>query len=380
MRHEKELCYMLCQLRSHKLTGCAPGGVQVSLQPDVGIKQGAPESQELFAMILDSVLSDLVAHQQWGDMGSAFDELDLDMLLYQDDIFLLDCDLARLCRRIRIIDRCLARVGLQLSTDKTKIVANDFYRGVRKVKIGEDVFEIAKKGETLKVLGLDFSLSNDQSEQAREITARVRSAAAFHSDILQAPGPWQGKVSIMRTLLESQFNWIGGALHCGQAELQAFNTLQLQTCRAAFGLKRYRGETWVDWNKRSLRLVRLWLHTNNWPRWSTRVLSLQHMLHGHWARRTEVVKGVPHACPPMKALQWRCTHWWRGQQALSPSVSLRHPGRFYASNTERQLADGHGNLWFVTAQDRHQWSLERDRYLRDWDVRWSSGRQLSLRC
>ncbi|CAE6972900.1 unnamed protein product [Symbiodinium microadriaticum] len=205
--------------------------VQVSLQPDVGIKQGAPESQELFAMILDSVLSDLVAHQQWGDMGSAFDELDLDMLLYQDDIFLLDCDLARLCRRIRIIDRCLARVGLQLSTDKTKIVANDFYRGVRKVKIGEDVFEIAKKGETLKVLGLDFSLSNDQSEQAREITARVRSAAAFHSDILQAPGPWQGKVSIMRTLLESQFNWIGGALHCGQAELQAFNTLQLQTCR-----------------------------------------------------------------------------------------------------------------------------------------------------
>ena len=374
-----ELRYMLAQLRTHTVCGTAPGGTDISFRPDVGIKQGAPESAELFAMIVDSMLSDLTACEQWKRMGSPFRDVDLDLLQYQDDIFVLETDMSRLCRRIKIIDRCLERIGLRLATSKTKIVANEFYAGPRRVKINDDVFSIAPRGEALKVLGLSFSLSSDASEQAHEIISRVRAAAAFHSDILCAPGSWKAKVGMMRTLLESQFNWIGGSLHWGPCALHALNVVQLQTCRTAFGLKRYRGESWVDWNQRSLRLVRLWLHSNNCARWSTRVLSLQHMLHGHWARRTEWVGNEAIPCPPMRALQWRCTQWWRHQQSLSPAVSLRHPGRFYASNTERQLAHAHGNVWFVVAQDRHKWSQEREVYIKQWDVKWASGRQLSLR-
>ena len=374
-----ELRYMLAQLRTHTVCGTAPGGVDISLRPDVGIKQGAPESAELFAMIIDGMLSDLTACEQWKRMGCPFRDVDLDLLLYQDDIFVLETDMSRLCRRIKIIDRCLERVGLRLATTKTKIVANEFYVGPRRVKINDDVFSIAPHGESLKVLGLSFSLSNDASEQAHEIISRVRAAAAFHSDILRAPGSWKAKVGMMRTLVESQFNWIGGSLHWGQSALHALNVVQLQTCRTAFGMKRYRDESWVEWNQRSMRLVRLWLHSNNCARWSTRVLSLQHMLHGHWARRTEWVGNVAVPCPPMRALQWRCTQWWRHQQALSPAVSLRHPGRFYASNTERQLAHAHGNSWFVVAQDRHKWSQEREVYIKQWDVKWASGRQLSIR-
>ena len=196
---------------------------------------------------------------------------------------------------------------------------------------------------------------------------------------MTAPGSWTNKTRIMKTLVESQFNWIGGALHWAGSDLHALNLVQLQTCRSAFGLRRYAGETWVDWNKRSLRLVRVWLHSHQVPRWSTRILCLQHMLHGHWARRVEVVRGAPQPGPTMKALMWRSTQGWRSQQALSPTVAHRHPGRFYASNTERQLAHAHGVLWFVKEQNRQQWASEREGYLKEWDVCWSSGSQLSLR-
>ena len=377
---EDELRYMLAQLRTHTLQGIAPGGVQLRLSPDVGIKQGAPESAEVFGLLVDSLLSDLVHCRRWGELGVILEGTDLDLLFFQDDIFLLETDLARLCRRIQAVDRCLAQAGLSLATEKTKIVANAYYTGARRAKIGDEMFVVSPRGESLKILGLNFSLRDDSSEQAREILARTRDAAAAHKDILQAPGAWKRKAAIAKSLVEGQFYWIGGALHWSRQDLHSMNTLQLHMLRSAFNLRRKKEESWLDWNLRTLRFVRVWMHANSVPRWSLRILELQYMLHGHWARRTEIVRGVPCPCPAMKAVQWRCTQWWRHQQSLSPSVSMRHPGRFYASNAERQLAQSHGNLWFVLAQNRQNWCAERQRYLADWDPKWASGQQLSIRC
>ena len=77
---------------------------------------------------------------------------------------LLENEMGRLCKRIKIIDRCLGRIGLQLSTTKTKIVANAHYRGPRKVKIRDDTFQVAPQGDCLRALGLNFSLSEDPSD------------------------------------------------------------------------------------------------------------------------------------------------------------------------------------------------------------------------
>ena len=380
-RHlDNELLYMLLQLRTHTLHGKVPGGHEINLSPDIGIKQGAPESAELFGLVVDALLTDLVDCKQWGDLGTPFPELGIELLFYQDDVFMVETNLGKLCRRLNAVDRCLGRAGLCLAKEKTKIVANDHYVGARRASLRGQDFVVAERGECIKVLGLGFSLSVDQSEQAKEIVARTRDAAAAHSDILKAPGPWKCKISMMKTLVESQFNWIGGALYWHASDLHAMNVLQLHTCRSAFGLKRHTGETWVDWNSRTLRFLRVWLHNSQIPRWSTRVLSLQHMLHGHWARRVEVANDRPQVCPALKALNWKSTNWWRAQQALGDRTGARHPGRFYASNTERQLAETHGNLWVVEAQNRHNWANSRRKFLDDWDVRWTSGRRLSLRC
>ncbi|CAE7354464.1 unnamed protein product [Symbiodinium sp. CCMP2592] len=375
-----ELRYLLAQLGVHEIVGNAPGGKQVLLRPDNGIKQGAPESAELFGLVVDTLLSDLVHCKQWGDLGSPIAELDIDLLFYQDDVFLVETQFGRLCKRIGVVDRCLRQAGLTLAKDKTKIVANEHYTGPRRAVVGADIYELAARGDSLKVLGVAFSLSRDASEQAKEIIGRTRDAAAAHKDILCAPGAWTHKVSIMRTLVESQFSWTAGALHWSKDDLHALNVLQQHTCRSAFGLKRVASENWVQWNQRTMRFVRVWLLNNHVPRWSERILTLQHTLHGHWARRTEVVRGVPRACAPMRALLWRNTHWWRAQQDLSPSVSMRHPCQFYASYPECQLSQSCGNLWYVAAQDRANWSHARRKYLEEWDVRWASGRQLTIRC
>ena len=374
-----ELKFLLEQLHTHTLVGNVPGGRAIKLRPNIGIKQGAPESAGLFVLVVDSLLSGLVDHPKWAEFGEPFDELGVTLLFYQDDIFLVENDLSRLARRIRAVGRCLGQAGLQLATDKTKIVANEHYKGCRRVRVAQDEFQVAPLGESLKVLGMPFSLSHDASEQAKVLIGRTREALHAHLDILVAPGSWSHKMKILQSLVASQFCWIGGAIHWSSADLHALNVLQVHACRRAFGLRRTAGEAWHDWNARTSRFIRSWLFQEKIMRWSARVLTLQHTLHGHWARHVENVHDECAAGPALRALSWRSTSWWRKQQQLSPKVSMRHPRRFYASNPERQLAQSHGCLWSDTAKDRSVWTKAREQYLLDWDVPWCTGRQLSIK-
>ena len=114
-----ELKYLLAQLRTHVLVGRVPGGETLEVRPNCGIKQGAPESAELFGLLLDSKLGELASCRSWQLLGRPFEELDLDLLFYQDDVFMVESDFARLCKRIRAVDRCLQKIGLKLATEKT---------------------------------------------------------------------------------------------------------------------------------------------------------------------------------------------------------------------------------------------------------------------
>ena len=106
-----ELRYMLSQLQTHSLRGTAPGGIDFVVRPDVGIKQGAPESAEIFGLLVDSLMTSLTTCRQWLAMGKPFDDIDIDLLFYQDDIFLVETSLARLCRKIKAINKSLQTAG-----------------------------------------------------------------------------------------------------------------------------------------------------------------------------------------------------------------------------------------------------------------------------
>eukprot|EP00439_Symbiodinium_sp_Y106_P074001 s399_g14.t1 len=379
MEVDHELRYLIAQLRIYNLHGRVPGGSEITVSPNIGIKQGAPESAEIFGLVMDSLLMRLVAHPKWKALGKPFSELDVELVFYQDDIFIIEDTFARLGRRIKILERTLGEHGLHLAAEKTKIVASDSYKGARRISVGGTEFRIAHSDQSVKVLGISFNLQESPSQQAKEILQRVRSAAAAHKDLLRGRASWQRKANMIRTLVESQFSWIGGALHWGVSDLKQANTIQLQIMRSSFRIVRQQGETWQEWNSRSLRTCRAWLSYNCRPRWSTSILRLQHTLLGHWARQKECVQGAEHASLPMRAMHWKSTEWWRQQQKLSPTVGMRHPARFYASNVERQMAEVHGNRWSDLALDRQQWAAVRDLYLARWDVRWCHGRQLSIR-
>ncbi|CAE7745388.1 unnamed protein product [Symbiodinium sp. CCMP2592] len=245
-----ELRYLLGQLHSHCLEGRVPGGGRVRLHPNTGIKQGAPESAELFGILIDSMLSDLVECASWKKLGGLAEDFDVDLLFYQDDIFLVDCQLGRLVRRIRVVDRCLAQAGLKLATSKTKIIASRNYVGPRRAEVGGESFSVSGRLESIKVLGVSFNFFESPSQQAQEMLGRARAAVASHADILCASGPWMKKVDLLRSLVEGTWSWTAGALHWSAQDLMAANTLQLHTLRRMFALKRLRHEDWVSWNQR----------------------------------------------------------------------------------------------------------------------------------
>ncbi|CAE7832190.1 pol [Symbiodinium sp. CCMP2592] len=377
---QHELKFMLCQLRSYRLIGQVPGGNQIHIEPNIGIKQGAPESAEIFGLVMDEILSTLTNMKAWGDLGQAFDDTDLDLVFYQDDIFVIETELVRLGRKVKVLERCLGRHGLHLASEKTKIIASPFYKGCRRVQVGGTPFEIAKPGESIKVRGLSFCLHEKSSQQARELLGRTRDAAMGHRELLRGHASWTKKVDMMKTLVESQFAWTAGAVHWSAEDLRQANILQIHTMRTAFRLFRKPEEKWHEWNARTMRHCRAWLASNGRDRWSTVILRLQHTLVGHWARRQEWIDGHNDCiCSlPMRALLWRNTEWWRGQQQLSARTGIRHKQHVFVSNIERALADSHGVQWFKLAQDRARWAQERTSFLAMWDVKWCQGRQLAL--
>ena len=100
----------------------------------------------------------------------------------------------------------------------------------------------------------------------------------------------------------------------------------------------------------------------------------QHQLLGHWSRQQE---GGDRGLAG-RMLQWRCQKWWTAQQLLPVGVGKRHPRRFHACNVERSCAGTFGVDWMDACQNREGWKRLLALWLRDHDVPWTRGRQLSL--
>ncbi|CAE7219179.1 pol [Symbiodinium sp. CCMP2592] len=204
---DHELRYLLMQLQTYALRGRVPGGHDIEVRPNIGIKQGAPESAEVFGLVMDALLMKLTSHAKWKDFGLPLPGLDITLIFYQDDIFVVESELVRLGRRIKVLERTLAQYGLKLAAEKTKIIASSAYRGPRKIKIGETLLSIAPSGDSVKVLGISFNLQDSPSQQAKEILQRTRTAAAVHGPLLRGRANWHKKASMITTLVESQFAW-----------------------------------------------------------------------------------------------------------------------------------------------------------------------------
>ncbi|CAE7334415.1 unnamed protein product, partial [Symbiodinium sp. CCMP2456] len=148
------------------------------------------------------------------------------------------------------------------------------------------------------------------------------------------------------------------------------NSAQLRIYRLVFGVKRGQQENWVDYNKRSLRTIRAWMSANGVERWSTRVTKFQYSLLGHWCRRRE----GDEECMTALMLGWRNLKWWRAEQK-NVANGKRHPRRFHATNTERDIAEALGVDWMCHGLDPDKvvWKM-----LEGWTVFFVSASEVAL--
>ena len=373
----REVRYMLQQLGVNQLKGTVPGGHSINIKANVGIRQGAPESAELFGLVMGLMLDTMLDTKDWMAIGAPVQDLDIELLFFQDDIFVFETSTARLARKINLVGDVLHGGGLCLAMKKTKIVATADYKGKMVVEIAGQEVKI-QKNESIKVLGVNFNFSAPAAQQAEELLGRARGAFEEHRHLLMAKGSWKSKAFTMAMLITSTWRWVAGAVHWSRESLCKANSLQAQILRTSFKMSRTSDENWVDWNKRTLRTVRCFLHKHQIPRWSTTALTMQHQLLGHWARTVETLEDG--TCMPgitMRSLRWRCMQWWEQQQAL-PHTGRRHPRAFYPSNMERQISSAVGSNWFSKASDRIKWRESLALYLDKFDVKWTSGRQCAI--
>ena len=369
-----ELAFLLRLLRSNRLLGQAPGGAKVEVTANRGIRQGSPESAELFGLIIQQVITEAHEHSNWKQCRGELEDMPLDGGCFQDDIVLWGDNVKVLENNVSIVVSLLAKLGLNLAAEKTAIVATPYYRGPRQMKVGDQLVTFLDQGDSVRILGLDFCLEDSQSQQAKCLMGRVWAAWGVHEQLFKGPGSFLSKINVIRSLLQGTWQWVAGAVHWGGDDLRAINSLQLRLYRLAFGCVRYKNETWTDFNTRTCRWLRAWIFHNNIERWSTTVLRLQHQLAGHWGRQREgSYRGMAGAL-----LKWRDMEWWREEQQWPPPYGKRHPTRFFADNFERRLSEVYGVRWMSLTEDRNAWRQGLSSWLSRWDVPWCRGRQTEL--
>ena len=307
-----------------------------------GIKQGAPESAELFGLMMGEIMDDILEGEEWRRIRVPWGDAEVILVFYQDDIFLWEEDAAALSKRIALIADGLGKIGLTLAEDKTMIIASKHYKGPRKALICGKRVDIQDDSMKIRVLGVNFAFGDSPGQQAKDLLSRATSAASFHEDILNEDGKWEDKARMLDALVESTFTWAAAAVQWNKEELSMANSIQIRALRRAFGLRRKSGEEWLDWNTRTWRLVRAWMHTNKVRRWSSHILQLQHGLLGHRARQSEGRNndGATQHGIAYRMLSWRNHAWWKHQQSLT--CGRRHPGCFYPDCTERRVAETTG--------------------------------------
>ena len=119
-----EVRWLIRQLGTNQLQGCVPGGDMICVECTQGIKQGAPESAELFGLIMGGQIDQLLEDARWKKIPMAWGDSPLCLIFYQDDVFIWDENVDHLQRRITLVSEALHAIGLELSEDKTQVIAS----------------------------------------------------------------------------------------------------------------------------------------------------------------------------------------------------------------------------------------------------------------
>ena len=244
-------CYiaLIEQLYSHQ-RGSANGSD--SFQINRGVKQGDVLSSILFNCVLDHAIA------KWklriGNCGLLVQPATerLTNSRYADDIFVYAKSLNEAIFMMETLVEELAKVGLSLNADKTKILRGpieDDGFDVSFVHIASDLVEVLDVQSSHKYLGKQLTLRLHERSQC-EVKHRIQRAwASFHKHrkVLQNQHiPLHLKLKFFDSLVTPAALFAVAVMPLSKSQLEAFCVVQRKMVRRIVGWRRVADESWRD--------------------------------------------------------------------------------------------------------------------------------------
>ena len=338
----------------------AVGDTLTPIQQTNGVRQGSPDSPELFAAMvgdsLDHALSNAGPPPQFPPCPAGGGS-------YMDDTYLWKNNRAHLQAKLTHLEGQLNPKGLEIHPGKTAIIASHDTGAT--FTIGGQ--QVAAQGPDTVITGLGSPLTfhNVASALAAELGGRARRAFHMRKKVLCAKTPLKGRLQLHDTYVRSTALWGCPTWPIHETLLKQANSTQQAQVRQMMGHSRRAGESWSEWNTRTLRLARLALHFHGIQRWSTWALQNIWSFTGHVARGGSMTTEVA---------AWKNIEWWRVEQ--NKRGGIRHAKRFSPNlDPERQIVSIAGEQWLQQAQDRGKWKALTAVFVERFDAPWTSGKQ-----
>ena len=322
---------------------------------DRGVPQGAPESPNIFTMVVDMVLRRVMRRWRATGAGWKLDDVWISCVCYADDIVLIaNCPraLARMCNDLI---QEFNSIGLGVGADKTHWTSTPARPGESINIDGHDV----TWEETLTYVDTEIDFTGSAGPaMTHRMSAGIRKLEQWRAILL---APWislRRRAELTVTVIWASVLWCAQIWNTTKAQRQALDSWAARIMSRVKRLRQRDDEDASQWWRRRHREGHEFIRQTGQPV-SALCRRLVHRWAGHVARM---------ASDNWLASLVRCRslQWWRWRQARHTCKwSGVHPKRFKASRWESQLADAHGDGcaefvtdntgWLLKAQCRGEW-------------------------
>ena len=336
-----------------------------------GIKQGAIESPLLFSFLMDVALAEASQKFSWKSRPKLFEDFEYEEVLYMDDGILWGLDCASIGQRLEEFSRVLLGYGLKLNLGKCRLYCSPHYNGARRVRVGTHWLEAEGR---LEIMGVPLAVGQPLTRTLQPLLARARSKFWSISHLLRGKSSIKSRTVLMDKVVSSTALWCIAAFPPEALGLQMVNCFQFILMGWLLKLGKRSQESWVDFRKRVVRSARVFLHHSKVDRWSTQ------WLRKWWGYAGHRVRSLLRSSPPISAYIdcFRCLEWWNHEKRKKDG--LRHPTRFYARlmTMEAKMDKACAGSWRRFAHNRQGWAALAENWLKQQDLPWCSGLQLSV--
>ena len=341
---------------------------QHGINSNIGVKQGATESPLLFARLLDDVMCDVGLE----DDEKILPDLPRDSAVYMDDVLAWKCSIKGLQAFVDKLLPKLSYFGLAVQPAKSKLLC---LRGSKVVPLTLDGMQVypMPEDETFSVMNLPLSMEGAEQKILEALVDKARAKFFGILHILCSNAPFRARLKVLEVVVFGSMRWCLGVLVPTPPAQRLLNFFHCNCVRRMLGIRRGKGELWVDFEARSLRMARAKIYEVSKLRWGDRHLQCFWRYTGHVVREGQrdgsSVAGL--------LAHFRTLPWWNEQQGEGGVRRRRHFP--FLMNSERKLAGVIGSPeWRVATANREQWQGFEKTWMQREGIPWTSGRQPAL--